>query len=198
MTQLRTIDKTDLCSSNNTLVRAFVALPLTLKEKSKVKKLVKKIQQYPEGKNIQWVLEGNLHITLQFLGKMTRSKGKTLMKGIKKYLDFEQLFMLETKKLIVLPSRINPKVLALTIKKTKPLMQLAALVYQLGAGLNIKLSTRAYLPHLTLGYLKVSDNFLNLTELVVETITLYPKEIVLFESKAETTLKYMSIQSITL
>jgi len=183
---------------SNAPFRAFIALPLSSEEKSKIQFLIKKIQRDTINKNIQWASKENLHITLQFLGDITPSKGQTLIKKIEQSISLEQPLILETKKLILLPSKANPKVLALAIKKIKPLMELTALVYRLGAGSNIKLSSRAYLPHLTLGYFESNDNFLNLTELIVESITLHPKKIVLFESTAETISRYIPRQSIIL
>jgi len=185
-------------STLNAPFRAFIALPLISKEKSNIQRLIKKIQRDTINKSIQWTFKKNFHITIQFLGNITPSKGQVLIKKIKEYVVLEKSLTLETKKLILLPSKNNPKVLALAIKKIKPLMELAALIYRLGTGLNIKLSSRAYLPHLTLGYLEGNDNFLNLIELIVEPVTLHPKKIVLFESTAETISKYIPRQSIIL
>jgi 2'-5' RNA ligase len=155
VSQSKTDSAIKLHPSSNTLLRGFVAFTLSCRERTTTKALVETINQHRLANHtIEWVIKENLHITLKFLGNITLSKGKKLLTHIEQRLNIKQPLILETGKLIVLPNQKHPKVLALSVRKTKPLMNLAALTDQLAAALNIKRSARPYLPHLTLGYLK--------------------------------------------
>ena len=132
-------------------IRAFLALPLSVKQVRYLSNFGAQLKRYPDYMNIKWTRPNNYHLTMRFLGDIKH----TLIDNIDQQLalNFRQSLpvKLEFNRLQLFPSASKPKVLAVTANTTPAIQTcLKSIDKALHlAGLHPKKAS--FTPHITIG-----------------------------------------------
>lgn len=109
--------------------------------------------------NVRWVYDGNLHLTLKFLGEMPKDDLDKLYLGCRSAVSDIAPFSFSCEGLGMFPNERSPRIVWLGIKKSKE--EFKDLVCKLESslsGLGFPKDKRDYTPHLTLGRIKTPDD----------------------------------------
>ncbi len=168
------------------MIRLFVAIELSKKQKQEVYSLQQRIRKYLEG--VRWVGSDGLHLTLKFLGEIDQAG----IEPVKAAMDRAAADTGSIKIIYggggVFPSPKKARVLWIGLKKGADQVQnLAENLDQILAKHGFKTEKRKFHPHLTIGRLrrpvheKIIRRFLE-EESNFQTSMLEAKQAVLFQS----------------
>ena len=107
---------------------------------------------------INWVADDLNHLTLRFIGKTPASKVHCITEKLQTIASHTPSLDLEINKLGVFGSHYAPKVLWLGIAKTPQLQQLYTEINEALQQLDFTLPKDIFVPHITLGRIKIIDN----------------------------------------
>ena len=173
-------------------MRTFIAIDLTDDILQKIVGITAYLKTQVPSNAIKWVVEGNLHLTLKFLGEISESKVEQIkMLSIKAVHEINS-FNFSVEGLGMYPNHKNPRVIWLGIINEKPLVKLATLIDQALFDAGVPREKRPFSPHLTIGRVRRSatqDEINNigtvlsqfkvdcLGEMPVEKVQLYQSEL---------------------
>ncbi|MFA6618244.1 MAG: RNA 2',3'-cyclic phosphodiesterase [Candidatus Neomarinimicrobiota bacterium] len=176
--------------------RIFIAIPLPEKVKEELGRVRELLDPLSEG--IKWTDIENLHITLKFLGETPEWVMDDVRQEFKRICSGLKSFQLQLSDLTQFPKTGDPRILLAGLQKVP------ALVYKLSDELNTGFLSMGYddtgkkfLPHITLGRVKqkIHEDFLPaFYDIPLEDIVFTVDKIVLYESKYQRDLKYLTIE----
>ncbi|MCH7604730.1 RNA 2',3'-cyclic phosphodiesterase [Patescibacteria group bacterium] len=138
------------------LHRIFLAINLPDSIKQQLLFHQKKRSELP----IRWTSVGNIHITLVFLGNTSETELQKLSRLIERIGKNRRPFSVELSRIVYGPTKSNPKMIWVTIKKSDELLGLQKdLETALNSSENIHYTPekRPYSSHLTLGRLRMME-----------------------------------------
>ena len=136
--------------SENQYVRAFIAIELPPTIRRSLWEIERSIQNRPT-RNIKWVPEGNIHLTLKFLGDVPVSQVPDIAAVVEKVASGTRPLHLAVVGLGAFPSQSQPRVLWAGLEgDTEALVSLAAGIDAALTGLGFPREARPFTPHLTL------------------------------------------------
>lgn len=150
-------------------IRSFVALELPLELKFKLKDFLDELKK--TAPKVKWVKSESIHITLKFLGNQpTEIIDKTMMQLMNVPKSITP-FSLTTNNFGAFPGSKHPRVfwLGLNNKESEQLNQLQHRVENALQALGFEKEKRKFSAHLTLGRVKVQQNFTALWEVIEKT-----------------------------
>ncbi len=185
--------------------KIFIAIAIDEKAKKYIDKKIDKIRDKLEV--MRWIDRDNYHITLSFLGYLEDDDLMELCPRIAEVLDGTEIFDIHLNKIILAPSKENPKMIWLVGDKNQQLIELRYKIEQVISNIETclpagKVEKKEFRPHINLGKLKGAK----LKEDAVESADEIEREIDLlipvtgvkiFESKTEKRRQhYFTIDSI--
>lgn len=137
---------------NSEFLRLFFAISFNQAIQESFKRLMAPLKKLP---HVHWEPLENLHITLHFMGNVAQAKIPALIHEVQKNIAELPAFDLEFLYLQYFPQTRHPRVLSVVIR---PSPELIKLVTRIGNGIvacDLPIQDRPYIPHLTLGRLKL-------------------------------------------
>ncbi len=136
-------------------MRAFVGFFTTKSLYENVDKFREESKGFIKGK---WVEPQNLHITLQFLGDITREQSVGVLKNLQTIADKYSPFKVAYKSLGVFPDRKRPRILWMGVSKGENVLKkLAKEVSNLNRKAGIRADSKPFHPHVTVCRIKDVD-----------------------------------------
>lgn len=133
-----------------------------------------------EGK---WTKPGNFHITLQFIGDVTKNSIPELINSVEKTINSEVSFSVPFLKIDAFPEN-RPRMVAVYVSLNPPLANLYSLLTRATNLVGFPPESRAYLPHITL--MRSTDHrSLTMISIPLQNYNTQVKEVILYESVAE-------------
>lgn len=143
-------------------MRSFIALETPQEIKKEINKVQKNLSV--AGIKARWVKPQNIHLTLAFLGSITPDKIKIVSNIIKQIAQQTPPIKLLINKIDCFPSPARPRVIFLSLEgEVEKLNFLANEIRQKLKKEKIWFDEKPFIPHLTLGRFKYSQN---LTEIL--------------------------------
>jgi 2'-5' RNA ligase len=135
-------------------MRTFIAIDLDEEIKKNISELLRKLDR--GSKNIKWVKPQGMHLTLKFLGEVTKERiceVETVLKNIaKEYRPFP-LDLMGTG--VFPPGSQSPRILWLGVRQSDTLIEIQSSLENKLEKLHFPKEKRTYHPHLTLGRVKI-------------------------------------------
>lgn len=159
-------------------MRAFTAFEIPDELKSKLSKIIGQKESQLTG--VKWVEKENLHITCKFLGEVSESQLKELISELEKNLRKGISIRVKITGFGAFPDFRRPRVLWLGVEGEKEkLVKVWEEVEKATSKLKIGERERNYIPHLTIGRVKiplsVEKNFIDFSseEIHISNLTLF-------------------------
>ncbi len=159
-------------------MRAFVAFEIPEEIKVKVAKTLQDKKTHIKG--VKWVEPENLHITCKFLGEVSDELINELVSELESNLQKGERVRVKISGAGAFPDSRKPRVLWLGVEgETEKLQKIWEVVENSASKLKIGEPERNYIPHLTIGRVKIpitiDKNLFNLTtdEFVITYLTLF-------------------------
>lgn len=127
-------------------MRLFIALPIP----KSVKKQLAELQQSIKG--VRWQQQGQIHLTLKFLGNTGQERARELQKSLDKIKY--QAFHIDLEGFGYFPSGKQPKVLWAGIGAGESLFELQNTIEDTCTSVGFDAETRPFKPHITLARVK--------------------------------------------
>ncbi len=167
-------------------MRTFIAVELSPAVK---RPLLKLLRDLPQSRDVKWVNEWQLHLTLKFLGEVSDTQLPQVCDAAEQVCREVAPFPLSVTGLGCFPGRRNPRVLWCGIEDaTTSTPRWVELIDPLISNLGFKPETRAYTPHITLGRSRSTGGG-RVMQQVLDDVTLpateemLVKEVTVFESR---------------
>jgi len=138
------------------VIRAFIAIKLSLEIHQRLNDVNVSLKQRLQGALIRWVPVDNIHLTLKFLGDVSTANLEMLAKVLRAEAHQHQPFEISVGELGAFPSPHRPHVIWLGVQAPVELTALQQGIEEEMARLGYKPEDRPFSPHLTLG--RVSRN----------------------------------------
>ena len=141
------------------LIRSFVAIEIPETLKNQISEYTGNLKA--RNKNIRWVRENNLHLTLKFIGEQTPEMTDAIIARLIPINSGNSKFTLSTADTGAFPNSRRPRVIWLGIK-SEPDQALISLQSKIEENLSPLLpdsNKKRFSPHLTLGRVKFEENF---------------------------------------
>ncbi len=140
-------------------IRCFLAIELPQGLKQRIDQLRGELQSLAP--KVKWVKAGSIHITLKFLGSQTPEMVDGIIQTLLTANYTFSYFSLSTTHFGAFPNQKRPRVFWLGIQSTpsQPLFTLQQTIEERLANLGIEKEQRRFSPHLTLGRVKVQQDF---------------------------------------
>jgi 2'-5' RNA ligase len=136
--------------------RVFIAINLSEQLKKKLFEWELKLEQKYQlgefrGKNINWVIKNNLHITLIFIGYVTDDETYEICKTVRNVVKNHSQFYINLERIIIGPPHRPARMFWVEGEKSQELANLQAdLENVLSGANNYKKEARPFAPHITL------------------------------------------------
>ena len=133
-------------------MRVFVAIELSEKKKEHfllVRKSLEKVDA-----EVRWVKREAIHITLKFLGEVSKDKVEGIKNGLKKTLPGFGSFRIEIKGIGVFPHYGKPRIIWIGIEKAEKLKQLHRVIEDVCFMSGFEKEKRDFVAHITLGRIR--------------------------------------------
>jgi RNA 2',3'-cyclic 3'-phosphodiesterase len=111
------------------------------------------------GRDVRWVREESLHVTLRFLGPVDPARVEDLAREVGRAMRGVAPFAARLADVLLFPSPRRPRVIALGLEPEGPLTALAAAVERGAVAAGFAPEERAFRPHLTLGRVREPRRF---------------------------------------
>ncbi len=163
-------------------IRAFFAIELGADARRVAAAVAQRLQQDPGGDGVRWVRPEALHVTLRFLGEIEASAAAPLARRASEELATLRPFALQLGPAELFPSPRRPRVVALGLEPTAPLLELAAALERAVVAEGFPPEERPFRAHLTLGRVK-ERSFPSVAALALPAAELAVEQAVLFRSE---------------
>lgn len=137
-------------------IRTFIAIKITAEKKLLAS--ITELKKSLAGEEIRWVDNGNLHLTLRFLGETNQFQIDEISKMLETIFCKFQPFQFELKGLSVFKKKTQPRVLFVSVENDLVLNQLAGEIMEMCKMSGFKADENTFNPHLTLGRIKYIQN----------------------------------------
>ena len=154
-------------------IRTFIALPTQPNAWQAIAEIQIKLKATQA--DVKWESQDKFHITLVFLGNVEQSKLDSLSTALAKSIQQFPSFTMRYESLGAFPNIHNPRVVWIGTKSDQSVLDLQAMVGRVCTEFGFPKEDRAFHPHITLGRVKETRNFVRLTE-AIKTITFEPIE----------------------
>ena len=133
-------------------MRIFVAIELSEKKKEHFLSVRKSLEKVDA--DVSWVKREAMHITLKFLGEVSKGKVEGIKNNLKKVLPGFGPFKVEIKGAGFFPHYVKPRIIWIGIEKTEKLKQLHQVVEDVCFMSGFEKEKRNFVAHLTLGRIR--------------------------------------------
>jgi len=176
-------------------VRAFFAVELPVAARAAAAECLRALAARPGGDRVRWVRPENLHVTLRFLGPITRERLPVLASRVGESVARTQPFTIA----LGAPGWLGSRVVTLEVAPAEPLERLAAAVERGVVAAGCEPEARPFRAHLTLGRLRRGRRPA-VTAAVTAVGDVFPvNEVVLSESRLHPTgARYSALERILL
>jgi 2'-5' RNA ligase len=143
---------------NNDTQRLFIALNLPREAKEGLSEVLQQFRQQSRG--VKWVAPEALHLTLKFLGDVTRGKQEQIVEELNKISGNRQELTFKPGSINAFPGLSRPKVIFLECMETggNHVFRLQKNISDKMYSLGFEPEKREWKPHITLGRVKSPDN----------------------------------------
>lgn len=131
-------------------IRAFIAVEIEQEIQSVLGETIRKLQK-ESPKNVKWVPEKNIHLTLKFLGDAETWELSTLQQMLRNIANHSRSFQANFTRLGAFPSLGNPRVIWVGLSAPQDLLDLARKVEEGARKIGFGAEEKPFTPHLTLG-----------------------------------------------
>lgn len=138
------------------MLRCFVALELPAELRLSISRCLAPLQKSVPAGIIRWVPEGNIHLTLKFLGEVSPAGLEQLAAALQQESTLHPVFSCQVGTLGAFPNSRRPRVLWIGLDAPSTLPALASGIEAAAARLGYPPEARPFSPHLTVG--RVSQN----------------------------------------
>lgn len=139
-------------------MRTFIAFPVDLKVKNKIKSLQNKIEKHNMEPKVKWTDKEKMHVTVKFIGEVDQEEIPDLTKIIDKSAKNIEPFEYSFYKLDAFPDKNNPSVIINKIKEGgKEGFELEQNLRAYLKKYNFPYDSKKWIPHITLGRVKESN-----------------------------------------
>ena len=128
------------------LIRTFISVDVPITEE--ISSLLKTLRAI---KGIRVPPEGQIHLTLKFLGDTDEKKVTKLCASLREALSDSSSFDVNIEGLGAFPNERNPRVLWMGVKEPEELIGLADIVDETVRSLNLRCDDKKFSPHITVG-----------------------------------------------
>jgi RNA 2',3'-cyclic 3'-phosphodiesterase len=132
-------------------LRLFWALEIGAAARARAAELAAALRAQPGGRDVRWVREESLHVTLRFLGSTDPARVADLEREVAVAARGLAPFSVSLAGAVLFPSARRPRVVALALEPEAPLAALAASVERGTVAAGFPAEARAFRPHLTIG-----------------------------------------------
>ncbi len=132
-------------------VRLFLALELGAAARTRAAGIAAALREQPGGRDVRWVREESLHVTLRFLGSVHPARVEDLAREVGLATRGIAPFSLSLARALLFPSPRRPRVVAIALAPESELAALAAGVERGAVAAGFPAEARPFRPHLTLG-----------------------------------------------
>jgi 2'-5' RNA ligase len=154
-------------------IRSFIALPTQSIAQQAIAEIQAKLKATQA--NVKWESQDKFHITLVFLGNVEQPKLELLSTTLAKSVLQFPSFTIAYESIGAFPNIHNPRVVWIGAKSSQTVLDLQATTGRICAEFGFPQEARVFHPHITLGRVKETHNFVRLTE-AIKTITFEPIE----------------------
>ncbi|MBW6471599.1 MAG: RNA 2',3'-cyclic phosphodiesterase [Anaerolineaceae bacterium] len=134
-------------------IRAFVAIPLPKDVTEYLSEIISDLKLTFPDKSVKWVQPGNIHLTLKFLGNISKSTLHFLLEKLRTDNRFST-FNLTINKIGAFPSIYKPKVIWVGTSSHDTLSELAQFVEKSTSMVKNENDSKSFSPHLTIARLR--------------------------------------------
>ena len=134
-------------------IRAFIAIPLPKEVSEYLTEIISNLKLIIPDKSVKWVQPGNIHLTLKFLGNISKSTLHFLIEKLKTENEFSP-FNLTINKIGAFPSLYKPQVIWVGTSSHNTLSELAQFVEKSTSMVKNENDSKSFSPHLTIARLK--------------------------------------------
>ncbi len=134
-------------------IRAFIAIPLPKEVIEYLAEIISSLKLTMLEKSVKWVHPGNIHLTLKFLGNISKSTLNFLFEKLKSENQFSP-FNLTINKLGAFPSLYKPQVIWVGTSTHNTLSDLAKFVENSTSMVKNENDSKSFSPHLTIARLR--------------------------------------------
>jgi len=161
--------------------RAFLALEIPPRIKDDIKQNLRYFRRQLVGYDFNWVPVENLHITLKFLGDITREQSQRIFETLGPLLVGYESFELKLSRLLYLPKKKVPKVIALAANPQELIIEISHQIERNIVEFGVAQQPETIKPHLTLARIK-KDHPKHLSRIKSKPIYFHASQIVLYKS----------------
>ena len=148
-------------------IRTFIAVEIDSQTGQKISELVSILKK--SNADIKWITDGQMHLTLKFLGNIDKDKVRGISEAISNISDNFNSFKIAFSKIGAFPSLNHPAVIWLGIDKgAESLKTLNEKIETALEKLGFERESHEFKPHLTLGRVRSDKNMPNITKLLKE------------------------------
>jgi 2'-5' RNA ligase len=147
--------------------RTFICLELSETIRAQAEALQRRLANL--GDKIRWVNPSNLHLTLRFLGELSRSQVETVCLAVRCAAARVDAFSVRFSGTGCFPSVRRPKVFWIGIPETKGLVRLFQAIEEELFSAGFPREVRPFSPHLTVGRVRVDRASPGLTDALTKT-----------------------------
>lgn len=127
-------------------IRTFISVDIPMTDE--IEQLLEELKGVP---NVRPVPEGQIHITLKFLGDTYPDKVEKLCRALRTSLSGTPSFDLSLKGIGAFPSIRDPRVIWVGFEDSSELLSLASIVDETVSMLKLKCDDKRFSPHMTVG-----------------------------------------------
>ncbi|MCX6120307.1 MAG: RNA 2',3'-cyclic phosphodiesterase [Ignavibacteriales bacterium] len=154
-------------------IRTFIALPTQSNAQQAIAEVQAKLKATQA--NVKWESQDKFHITLVFLGNVEQSKLELLSAALAKSIQQFPSCAVTYESIGAFPNIHSPRVVWIGTKANQTVLDLQTAIANVCAEFGFPKEDRVFHPHITLGRVKETRNFVRLTE-AIKTITFEPIE----------------------
>lgn len=132
-------------------IRTFISIEPDFSTKERIKDFISRQRTNSDFINVRWVKPQNTHITLAFLGNISKNIIPTLRKELKDVASLYSAFKINLSDIGGFPNIYKPRVLWIGIEDNPDLVNLKKDIDKKLQKIGLKFDTKSFLPHITIG-----------------------------------------------
>ena len=131
-------------------MRVFFAVPIHNSLWLQIHNNLEQLKQFYQHFPIHWTHRDNLHITLQFIHALDSTRLAKLLEDVSNNIATIQPFKIALENIVMFPSSINPRAIALQVTPNEKLHELALSIGEATALHGITADKRSFRAHMTI------------------------------------------------